>query len=235
MTVVVSTMLLNSLISNGEKTIGGSLTTAEQPYYLGKLNAMVESWSLDRRMCYSVKQENFSLTASTGTYTIGVGGTFNTARPTKILNAFIRDSANADSGVDIVSYDAFDGIVVKGVAGSYPRWLYYDQGYDSSGLATIKLYPQPQANLTLYIDSATQLQSFASVTTALLMPPGYQRAIESNFAIETSPGLKSVPPELAKIARDSLAALKGVNLPDAVSRLDAGIVRAHAGNIISGP
>jgi hypothetical protein len=99
MTVVVSTMILNSLIANGEKTIGGSLTTAEQTYYLGKLNAMVESWSLDRRMCYSVKQENFSLTASTGTYTIGVGGTFNTARPTKILNAFIRDSANADSGV----------------------------------------------------------------------------------------------------------------------------------------
>jgi hypothetical protein len=82
--------------------------------------------------------------------------------------------------------------VVKGVAGSYPRWLYYDQGYDSSGLATISLYPQPQANLTLYIDSAKQLQSFAAVSTALLMPPGYQRAIESNFTIETSPGFKSV-------------------------------------------
>jgi hypothetical protein len=91
-TVAVSTLILNALIANGEKVIGGTLTTAEQPYYLGKLNAMLESWSLDRRMCYSVTQESFALTASTGTYTIGSGGAFNTARPTKILNAFVRDS-----------------------------------------------------------------------------------------------------------------------------------------------
>jgi hypothetical protein len=196
---------------------------------------MLESWSLDRRMCYSVTQENFALTASTGSYTIGSGGVFNTARPTKILNAFIRDSANADSGVTIVEYDAFDSIVVKGVAGSYPRWLYYDKGYDSSGLATIKVYPQPQANLSLYIDSAKQLQSFASVTTALLMPPGYQRAIESNFTIETAPGLKSVAPEVIKIAREAKAAVMGVNLPDVVSRMDTGITQRSSGNIIQGP
>lgn len=235
MTVYVSTMVINALIANGEKAIGGTLTSDEQAFYLGKLNAMVESWSLDRRMCYAVTQENFSLTASTGTYTIGPGATFNTARPTKILNAFIRDSASADSGVEVVSYDAFDSIVVKGVAGSYPRWLYYDQGYDASGLASIKVYPQPQANLTLYIDSAKQLQSFASVTTALLMPPGYQRAIESNFTIETAPGFKPVAPEVIKIAREAKAAVMGVNLPDAVLRMDTGIVKRSTGNIITGP
>lgn len=235
MTVAVSTMIVNALIANGEKSIGDTLTANEQTFYLGKLNAMTESWSLDRRMCYQVLQENFSLSVSTGTYTIGSGATFNTARPTKILKAFVRDSASADSEVRVIPYDAYDGIVLKSVAASYPRWLYYDQGFDASGFGTIKIYPLPIVGLTLYLDSAKQLQSFASVTTALLMPPGYQRAIESNFTIETAPGLKSVQPEVIKIAKESKAAVMGVNLPDTISRMDTGIVHRSTGSIIEGP
>ena len=228
-------MILNSLIANGEKRIGGSLTSDEQAFYLGKLNAMTESWSLDRRMCYQVLQENFALTASTGTYTIGSGATFNTARPTKILKAFSRDTSNFDSEIKVVAYDAYDSIGLKSLGNSYPTHLHYDQGYDSSGFGTIKLYPVPMAGLTLYIDSAKQLQSFSSVTTVLLMPPGYQRAIESNFTIETAPGLKSVQPEVVRIAKESKALVIGVNLPETVSRMDAGIVRRTTGNIFEGP
>lgn len=235
MTVVVSTMVLNALIGNGEKVIGGSLSTDEQNFYLSKMNSMMDSWSLDRRMCYAVTQENFALTASTGTYTIGPLGAFATARPTKILKAFIRDSANSDSKCEVVPYDAYDSIVQKNVAGSYPRWLYYDQAYDANGSASISLYPLPKSGLTLYIDSAKQLQNFASITTALLLPPGYQRAIESNFCIETAPGLKSVQPEVIKIARESKAAIIGVNVPETISRLDVGIVKRRVGNIIEGP
>lgn len=228
-------MIVNALIANGEKLIGDTLTANEATFYLGKLNAMTESWSLDRRMCYQVLQENFSLTASTGVYTIGSGATFNTARPTKVLKAFVRDSANADSNVKVIPYDAYDSIIFKGLSGSYPEYLYYDQGFDASGFGTIKLYPQPQGGLTLYLDSAKQLQNFASVTTSLLMPPGYQRAIESNFTIETAPGLKSVQPEVIKIAKESKAAVMGNNLPDTISRMDTGIVSRSSGNIFAGP
>jgi len=235
MTVAVSTMIVNSLISNGAKRIGGALEASEEPYYLGKLNAMIESWSLDRKMCYQVLQESFALTVSVGTYTIGSGASFSTARPSQILKAFVRDSSSADSEVNIVSYDVYDSIVVKNVGPSYPKFLYYDQGFNASGYATINLSPSPLAGLTLYIDSAKQLQSFASVSTALLMPPGYQRAIESNFTIETAPGLKSVPPEILKIARESKALIMGLNLPESISQLDNAIVGVGSGSILSGP
>jgi hypothetical protein len=234
-TVVVSTMILNSLIANGEKSIGGSLSAGEQSYYLGKLNAMLESWSLERTLCYQVLQENFALTAGDGSYTIGSGADFNTARPTKILGAFIRDSSNSDSPVKVVPYDAYDAISSKNVSGSYPTALYYDQAFDASGFATINLYPLPKSGLTLFIDSAKQLQSFGSVTTALLMPPGYQRAIESNFSIETAPGLRAVAPEIVRIAREAKAAVAGVNLPETVSRLDSALVNRSTGNILEGP
>jgi len=235
MTVTASSMILSALVKNGEKSLGGTLNANEQAAYLDMLQAMLDSWSLDRTKCYQILQENFALTGGTGTYTIGSGGTFNTARPTKIVGAFIRDSSNLDSKVRVVPYDSYDGIVNKNVSGSYPAWLYYDQAYSAVSLATINLYPLPKAGLTLYIDSAKQLQTFANITTALLMPPGYQRAIEFNFAIESAPGLKSVPPEVVKIAKESLAAVRGVNLPDTIARMDMGIVRRSTGNIIEGP
>jgi hypothetical protein len=230
----VSTMVLNSLIANGEKAIGDTLTANEQAYYLSKLNSMMESWSLERLMCYQIKQESFSLTASTASYTIGSGATFSTDRPTKIDSAFVRDASNLDSRVEVVPYDAYDSIVQKDSGNTYPSHLFYDQGYDASGFGTIKLYPAPSASLTLYINSWKQLQTFAAMSTALLLPPGYQRAIESNFTIETAPGLKSVPPEVVKIAKEAKAAIKGVNLPEAVSRMPTGIVHRSTGNIIEG-
>jgi len=228
-------MILSALVKNGEKQIGGTLTANEQTAYLDMLQAMVDSWGLDRTKCFQVIQESFALSNAVGSYTIGPTGVFATARPAKILYAFIRDSNNADSEITFVPGDQFARIVQKNVSGSYPRFGYYDENYDANGLATIFVYPYPKVSLTLYINSAKALQTFANVTTALLMPPGYQRAIEFNFAIEASPGLKSVPPEVIKIAKESLAAIRGINLPATISRMDPGIVRRATGNILEGP
>lgn len=233
-TATASTMIVNSLIANGEKIIGGTLTADEQTFYLGKLNAMMESWSLDRLMVYQILQENFALTSALGTYTIGTGAAFSTTRPTKIDSAFIRDSGNIDSDAETLPWDAYDGIVQKNVSGSYPKYIFYDQAFDSSGFGTIKVYPLPQAGLTLFINSWKQLQQFASVSTTLLMPPGYQRAIESNFTIECAPGLKSVQPEIIKIAKESKAAIRGVNLPATISSMDFGISNRSSGSIFEG-
>ena len=235
MTAAVSTMIVNSLININERPIGSTLTAAEGVYYLGKMNTMLESWGLERLMVQAIQQDSFALTANTGTYTIGTGATFNTTRPTKIIKAFIRDSASSDTDVKVIPFDRFDAIINKGVTGSYPEYLYYDQNYDASGFGSIKVYPQPKSGLTLYIESYKQFQTFAALSTAMLLGPGYQRAIESNFSIECSPGYKSISPELAKIARESKAAIKGINLPDTIMTLDSGLVKRRSGSILTGP
>lgn len=233
----VSSMVMSALIANGEKEIGGTLSSAEQTFYLDKMNSMLDSWSVDRTLVYTILQENFSLTASTVSYTIGTGGTFNTVRPTKIVNAFVRDSANADSPVKIIPQEQYARLVLKSSGNTYPNAMYYDAAF-VGGLGTIYLYPAPIASLTLYINSWKQLQSFASLTTALALPPGYQRAIETNFAIESAPGLTNVSPELVKIAKESKAAIRSLNLPETISRVDAavaGITTHGGGSIITGP
>lgn len=215
---VVSTMLMNALIMINDRQIGGTFTSTESAYYLQKLNTMLDSWTVDRLMVYQILQENFPLTASTSVYTIGSGGAFNTVRPIRIEKAFVRQlSSSTDTRVDVVPYSVFDDIVMKTIGLTWPTHLYYDAAFP---LATIQIYPTPISGLQLYLDSMKQLQSFSTVTDTLTLPNGYQRAIESNAAIEFAPGLTSVSPEVLKIAKESKALIRSINLPDSRLKLD---------------
>ena len=236
MAVAASTMILRSLRMTGEKVRGATLTTDEQTECLAELNSMMDSLSIEGLLAYQQLQESFSLTANTVSYTIGSGATFNTTRPTKIIDpCFIRDSASLDSPVRIVSDDSYGKIVQKNVGQTYANVLFYDRAVDSSGYGTIKVYPAPNASLTLFINSIKQLQSFANLSTQVNMPPGYQLMIESNLAIHMAAGFIPVSAEVAKIARESKAAVKSMNLPITISRLDAGVTGGQRMNILTGP
>ena len=197
---------------------------------------MLEGWSIERLMCPNLLQESFALTASDGSYTIGSGGDFNTTRPTKIVDpCFIRDSSNLDSPVQIIDAAAYGRIVQKNIDGSYPGYLFYDAAYSSS-LGTIYLYPEPQAGLTLFINSWQQLASLSTLTASLSLPPGYQRAIEFNFAVEFASEFGKEPPaSVVALAKQTKAALKSLNITEAFMRLDAGIVQTYGSNILTGP
>ena len=229
-----STMIINSLIMLGDKVIGGTLSSAEQTHYLARLNTMIESWSLNRLMCYQIVQESLALTTSDGTYTVGSGGDFNTARPTKIVDpCFTRDASGNDFPIEIVNAEAYGRITSKTTDGGYPQYLFYDSAFVTS-LGTIFLWPEPSASLTLYINSWKQLQTFSTISTTVVLPPGYERAIETNFAIEVSPGFIDPSPALVKTARDSKAAIMSLNAPAGVLRLDPGLVGGQRSNILTG-
>ena len=227
-------MILRSLRLLGEKPVGGALSSAEQTAYLSDLNTMLESWSIESLNCYQILQENFALTTSVGSYTIGIGGAFNTTRPTKIVDAFIKDSNGYDYEVKIIGKESYNGIVQKTIDGTYPEYLYYDKAFVSS-LAKIYIYPEPSAGLNLYIDSWRQLQSFTAIDGTLVLPPGYQRAIEFNFAIEVAGGFRATPPEVIKVAKESKAAIKKANIQGGIARLDSVIARSGSRSILTGP
>ena len=229
-----STMILSSLIALGEKQIGGTLSSDEQTHYLSKLNAMLDSWSTERLLVYQILQESKALTAGTVSYTIGSGGSFNTTRPTRITYAFIRDSNSADTYLDLINYQSYADLVLKSTGNTYPRYLFYDTA-DAAGLATLFLYPAPQASLTLYIQSWKQLTQFATISETVVLPAGYQRAIEANFCIEAAPGFLPASQEAIRIADESKGAIKRMNMPSPVMKMDVGIIRGRRNSIITGP
>lgn len=239
-TVYVSTMILRSLRMTGEKARSEVLDSTEQTQCLAEMNAMIESWSLSPLMCYQLTEYSVSLSTSTSSFTIGPGADLSTTvRPNKIVDpCFVRDSSNMDTPLQIISPESYGGIVMKGTGTTYPTYITYNQGLDSSGFGMINVYPTPSAGLTLFLNTQQAVGSFAAVSTQVTLPPGYQRAIESNYAIESVAGLGSVSPEVVKIARESLALIKSQNLPETISRLDVGVVGAYRGSrrsILTGP
>ena len=221
----------------GEKTISvSSLTTAEQDYHLSRLNSMIDSWSLNTNLIFTIFQTSFALTASQGEYTIGNGGNFNMTRPIRIIDpCFIRDGDGTDSMLEILDHEAYGEIWEKTTDGTIPRYIYYDAGYSATSTAKLFFYPEPDSGVSTFINTMQPLGSFSTMSHNVLFPPGYQRAIETNYAIESAPGFAPVSQELVKIARESLAAVKGVNLQAPISRLDYGVGAGMKSNILTGP
>lgn len=210
----------NELISRALRLLGvlgqgrRTLTANESSDGLEALNSMLESMSLERLMVYQILEENFPLVAGTGSYTIGSGGVFNTTRPVKIDSAFIRDSGNNDYPLEIIDNGAYDSVALKNTS-ACPQYLYYDTQHP---LAYVRLLYVPDAAYTLYINSWKQLQRFADGTTALSLPPGYERMIAYNLAIELNAEYGSViTPEVVAIATQSRAAIKRLNAPSPIA------------------
>jgi hypothetical protein len=223
-----STIILSALRMIGEKPVGGTLTANEQTDYLYDLNAAMESWGIDRSMVYQLLQENHTLVSGTTSYTIGTGATINTTRPNKLDNpCFIRDANGIDTPLQIIDVVTYGRIGDKSTSGGTPEYIFYDEAY-VSGLGTIYLYPTPGASLTLYFNSWKQLQNFALISTTLSMPPGYQLAIESNFALMKCAGYRNPDPALVKLARDSMARIKSINQPDTIMQVDPAVIGARA-------
>jgi hypothetical protein len=181
-------------------------------------------------MCYSVTERTIALTASTVAYTI-------TSRPIKLVDpCFVRDSSGYDTPVTLINAESYGRIVDKDAGFTVPTVAFYDSAFSATSTATLTVYPAPSASLTLHVNEWNALQSFANLSTVVLLPPGYQLAIESNFAIHLAAGLTPVPAETVKIARDSKAAIKGVNLPEPVMQMDAGVLSGYSrGSIFTGP
>lgn len=204
-TIISRSLRLINVLGTGRRT----LTANELADGIEALNSMMDSFSIDGLMIYQTLEENFPLVVGTANYTIGSGGTFNTTRPVKITNAFLRDSSNNDYPLDIIDNLAYDSIPLKTVT-SRPRYLYYDAIYP---LAYVRLMYVPSFADTIYINSWKQLQQFTDGTTTISLPPGYERMIAYNLAIELHPEYQGsqLSPETISIAKDSKAIIKRLN------------------------
>ena len=163
----------------------GVLTKAESPSGdeasdgLSALNGLLASWSNDGLLVYARTSESFPLVSGQANYSIGAGGDFDTDRPLQILTAFTRIS-NVDYDMDIVGDEIFDTITQKNITSSIPDVMTY---VPSTPRGEITIYPVPTTG-TLHIRTEKQLSSFATLDTELDLPPGWERALIFNLALE---------------------------------------------------
>lgn len=188
----------------------GILTKTETPSgdeandALYSLNGILESWANDSMLIYARAWENFTLTGGTGEYTIGASQMFNTVRPTLIVEAHVRQGT-IDSPIQIISDEVYNSYIQMKTSPGLPYWLNYDNGYPA---AKIRLWPVPTQSDTLYILSEKPLTAL-SLDTTVSLPPGWERALIYNLAVELTPEYgQELSGEIVEIAKTSRAAIR---------------------------
>lgn len=175
---------------------------------LNALNQMLDSWSLESLNLYHTTREELTLTSGLNPHTIGTGGTLNTARPIEITYAALKDGGGQIFEIGIVDADTYDRVKIQTIQNTYPMYLYYDPDYP---LGKIYLYPVPMGN-TLLLHSNKALTSFAALTDAVTLPPGYLRLLRYGLAAELAPEYQTTAgADILRILQESKMAVKVVN------------------------
>lgn len=173
-------------------------TSDESADALETLNEMLSSWSNDGMTVYARTLESFAITPSVGSYTIGSGGDFDTARPVKIVSAYIRDGG-IDYPLTLITDEAYAKISYKSQAATYPTYINFDNNFP---LSTIKFYPVPTSG-TLYLLSEKELSAF-TLNQTVSLPSGWKRALVYNLAMELAPEYgQRTPDEVVLLAKQS--------------------------------
>lgn len=229
-----ATIIDRSLRLLGQIGAGETPTTDEYDDGLEALNAMLDAWRNEKLLCYAKQEETLTLASGDASYTIGAGGDLVTTRPVEIVHAWILDGG--------ISYDVwpmneaeYAAIPAKTTQSNWPdRFLFRP----TMATATLIVYPVPDATRTMKLVTRVPLAAFASTATTVTLPPGWERALANNLAIEIAPEYEaSVPPSVLKAAAESLAGIKRANKyaqpTQAFTELGA-MFSGGRGNILSG-
>lgn len=192
-------------------TLGNDVVLAgrESRYPLEALNLLLESWSLDSLFINKVEQETFTLQIGVNPHTWGIGGDFDSARPTRLLSVKIRITSGADLPVRILAYDDYAAIRLKTISNSIPQYVYLDM---DSPEANLYLYPVPSAAYDLVCYSEKPISDELALGDTLSFPPGYLRALKYALAIEIGREFNAKNlDDIKLIANDAISKLKRAN------------------------
>lgn len=226
--LITRSMRIARVIGKGE-----TLDDDEAADGLTSLNAMLDSWQIERLFVYQIREESFTWAGAAASRTVGAAGNFATDLPTRVSDNCAFVSNSTDYPVRLIDVDQWSGIPDKTTTSTLPQYLYVEYG---AALVTLYAYPIPSASITFKLRSTKRLQSFSALTTDLALPPGNEDAIvfslAERFGVEFG---KTLLPAATLTAHRARANLKRVNAPSPIMRSDVGLLnRLGGGDVYSG-
>jgi hypothetical protein len=226
-------LIKRSLRLLGVESQGETPGPNESSEALMVLNQMIEQWSNEKLMLYTLTNNLFQVTAGITSYTmgpVGSGATWESSQVTRPLNiqryaGFVRANTsglNTDYAMDYYPNDRFQNIFQKDIQTNYPYAWTCDWGYP---LATVRIYPKPTINLQFGLTEYAQLTKFGSLTDQLVMPPGYANALSANLAIWLSPEYGVEPNAIViDMAKESKFVIKRANQQPVLMSVDRSLI-----------
>jgi hypothetical protein len=195
------------------------LTAAELADGIQSLNRMLDQWGVEELMLYQVKREAFELITNQNPYTIGLGATWNTIRPIRIIDAYLtlnNGSIPVDYPMQVLNYDDYNAIRLKTLSTNFPSYIYYQPSFPVGEVYIYPLYapndPSTQGPALITLTSWTPLPLITDPTCYIELPPGYWEAIVFNLAIRIAEEYQfDIRPTTVALAQNALRIIKRMN------------------------
>lgn len=209
---------LTTLATNAAKDIGGVLESGESPSAsqlsdaLNLINNVLDNYSSESSFIPALTRTTQSLTGGTQSYA------FSGTRPVAIMAASVINATGPGSPVEVVTAAKWALIPDRQAQSYLTKFLLFDRALSGS---TFYVSPVPLGSLTVELLYWSPLTQFADTTTAITLPPGYQRLLEMALAAEwapqfnkvASPQLQANLAEAKQIVRDLNRTLLGTEVP----------------------
>lgn len=214
-------MIASSLRLIGVLATSETSSAAEANDALSTLNQMLSSWSNENLTINQKVRDEFTLTVGDGAYSWGTtagAGNFTTARPVEVISAAIelQGTDPQEVQIKIMTTREWAAISLKGTTSTIPLAIYFDGAYPNLG---VKIWPVPTAAENIVFESLKPF-SVLTLSTELAYPPGYEKAIRYNLAVDLCPEYgRQVDPIILQQASDSKADLKRKNLQTPILQL----------------
>lgn len=173
------------------------------------LQQMLALWRTSDLEVYAHRNIAVPMTGAM-TYTIGIGATVDTDRPTAILQAIFKDTPNRTSYPLAIlnSLEDWQRIAVKDLPGNIPDAVLYEP---TNSQGTLYVWPQPAAG-EIELTVREPFPIYSTIADDLALPPEYQAPVRFNLDkwLCASFGVP-LRPDIAQLAKGTLKQLKNVN------------------------
>jgi hypothetical protein len=200
------------------------------------LNDMIAQWARKRWLMWHLLDVALVSTGAMS-YTVGVGGDFNTPRPDRLEAAFFRQIVPSqpnqiDYPLELIeSREAYNNIALKSLS-TFPTSIFYDADYPTG---TIYPWPVPQATIyEIHLTLKDTLAQFTTLNQVINMPPEFVAAMKFNLAIRLRQSYQ-LPVDIALVglAKDSLAVIRGANTQIPTLNMPSDLIRGGLYNVFS--
>ena len=190
---------IRAIIKAALRKCGGIIAEGEEPSAdlmqdsKEALGTMLDSWSLEELVVYGKLEQVKTWPANSALETLGPTGSLVGLRPISLYPStyFTTTGGELSYPISLITREEYNSIGSKSITSNIPELLHLSPDMPD---ATLRIYPVPTVEVEMHFMSMLALDMpGVDLSDEFDFPPGYERALIYNLAIEISPELGIQP------------------------------------------
>lgn len=192
----VITLIQDALYGSTIKGLDEVISDGDATLCLRRLQRMLDSWGNNTLMQYETVQDSFLMSPTVPTYLTSL---LSAGRPITLDSIWVRLN-NIDYDVTLIDQQRYDAIPYKPTP-AIPNHCFYNASFPDG---QFNFYPTPYAAFQCFVVGRYALTGPLALTTDVVLPPGYEKAIVDSLSEDVWTSFKGsapVPPDVRQMAK----------------------------------